>query len=416
MASDDPTRRPRGSRIAQLSTLIFSFCLVLSLFISRLTAESARHLIPVPCDVSPPLPSAMNFPSFYLIENATHGFVGIVGTANSKDPDALSVVKAVPKDSRHFYITQESNGTFVIRSLAGRFTGKASGYTKREIAVIHHNEIVSFPDDNKHLHRWKLVRDVADPTHFYILDVATMAYWRLSSGQAGTKVDLYYPIPEFLQNVPRADAATTIPPGIAWILTPVLLSGRYHIKNLLYGDINVGTKDNDGNTPVVAASSPALWDISFDISFTRTPRRHHSPEEPHPADGATWNIFFFFVKPKSKSTATISASKAAADSNDDDDDANLDDDEEESPVAVVKNTVVITEEVAFSRLTNFGWAPVWSAKDGAWRIVGIKGSGFEFYEWSLADKYHSDKSDQAHVLCSQNANGCFLWEIIRVSD
>ncbi|RDB23936.1 hypothetical protein Hypma_009510 [Hypsizygus marmoreus] len=350
----------------------------------------------------------MNFPGFYLIENTVHGLVGNVANANSKGSDAVSVVKVAPKDYRHFYITQESNGTFIIRSLADHFRHDiTSGYTKREIAVIHHNEIVSFPDDNEHLHRWKLVRDVAGPTHFHILDVATMAYWRLSSGQAGTKVDLYYPIPEFLQNVPRADAATTIPPGIAWKLTPVLLSGRYHIKNLLYGDINVGTKDSDGNTPVLAASSPAVWYI-----LAITPRHHHSIEKP---DGATWNIFF--VKPKSKSTATTSASKAAADSKDDDDDSDSDDDDEESTVAAVDNTVVVTEEVAVQRITNFGWAPVWSAKDGAWRIVRIsRYYGRDSDEWSLADKYHSDKSDQAHVRCGDDEDGCSLWELTRISD
>ncbi|RDB16752.1 hypothetical protein Hypma_002418 [Hypsizygus marmoreus] len=351
----------------------------------------------------------MNFPGFYLIENVAHGFVGIVDAASSKDSaEAVSIVKVAPKDYRYFYITQEPNGTFTIRSLAGQFTGKkASGYTKREIAVIHHNEIVSFPDNNEHLHRWNFVRDVTDPTHFHIQDVATMAYWRLSSGEAGTMVDLNYPIPEFLQNVPRADAATIIPPGITWKLTPALPSGRYHIKNLLYGDINLGTKDNDGNTPVVAASSPAVWHIT--VVFT--PLSLYSI--PDKALGTTWNIFL--VKPKSNSTATASTSTAAADSNDDDnddDDSDSDDDEVESSVTVVKNKVVVPEVED----ANFDWGPVWSAKDGAWKILGIKRRTRNSYEWSLAHKYEDGKSDQAHVLASDDQNGCPLWELIRISD
>ncbi|RDB23843.1 hypothetical protein Hypma_009488 [Hypsizygus marmoreus] len=352
----------------------------------------------------------MNFPGFYLIENAAHGFVGNPNPhiANSKDSDAVSVIKVAPRDYPYFYITQESLGTFIIHSLAQEFTGVRSGYTKREIAVIHHNEIVAFPDNNEHPHRWKLIRDVADPTHFHILDVTTMAYWRLSSAKAGSKVDLYYPIPEFLQNVPRDDAATTIPPGIAWKLTPVLASGRYHIKNLVYGDINVGTKDSDGNTPVVAASSPALWRINV---YMRPPIHGKAPyrpdETPYHPDGSTWNIFF--IKPKAKSSATTSALKAAADSNDDSD---SDDDEAGTEVGVADNKVVVPEVEVKAPCQ---WDPIWSAKEGAWRIVDM-GPGESEYEWSLAHKYQDGASEQAHVHCTDDKNGCSLWELIRISD
>ncbi|RDB16447.1 hypothetical protein Hypma_002921 [Hypsizygus marmoreus] len=316
----------------------------------------------------------MNFPGFYVIENDAHGFVGDASIGNSKDSEAVPIVKIALDDVNPFYITQEPHGTFIIRSLAEKFTRKVADYRKREVAVIHDNEIVAYPDDNKHLHRWKLVRDVAHPTHFHILDADTMAYWRLSARHPGTKVHLYYPIP-----------GTTIPPGIAWKLTPELQDGKYYIKNILYGDINIGTKNDGGISLVVAASSPAVWRIK--VSGMQPPE--YGARFP---DGATWNIFF--IKSKSKSPANTSF-----------------------PVRRVDNTIIISEDtsedVEVSAQCN--WHPIWSADEGAWRIKDI-GIGRSGVEWSLAHDYEDGKSEQVHVLCGYEQNGCSLWELIRIGD